>query len=607
MPYLFINNLNQEQKKAALCTEYPSLILAGAGSGKTRVLTAKAAYLILKLKILPENILMITFTNKAAKEMKERINKIIKENLSYLKQSGFINMPYSGTFHSFGAKILRKEGEQIGISPKFIIYDETDQLALIKAVMEKMKISIKDFNPKSILGSISGAKNELIDPLSYQQLVRGLWQQTAAKVYREYQKTLKEQNALDFDDLLMETVILFKKKKEILQKYQKRFAHILVDEYQDTNRAQYELTKLLAGEESKITVVGDASQSIYSWRGADHRNLMALKKDYQNLKIFNLEQNYRSTKKILTAAYSVINKNKSHPVLKLWTENEKGEDIILYQARNEQEEAKFIAEEIIKLDETNHTAVLYRTNAQSRVLEEAFLHLGLPYVLVGGTRFYERKEIKDTLAYLRLLINPMDSVSFKRIEKLGKRRLEKFLIIKKRIENKLKNMTSSEILEFVLKNTGYLEIYDPNDEEDLARLENIKELKSVALEFSDLLIFLENIALVEQEYNPKVNQNNKAVTLMTLHSSKGLEFSNVFICGFEEGIFPHSRSLLQNSEIEEERRLCYVGITRAKKRLYLTLAKKRLFFGLRSENMISRFISEIPENLLRYKTNYEIF
>ncbi|TSC53287.1 MAG: DNA helicase II / ATP-dependent DNA helicase PcrA [Microgenomates group bacterium LiPW_16] len=472
--------------------------------------------------------------------------------------------------------------------------------------MKKLDISTKNFNPSSVLTTISQAKNELISALTYPQYARGYFQETVVRIYLAYQKILKENQALDFDDLLMETVRLFKKNPDVLAKYQNQFRYILADEYQDTNHAQAVLVKLLANRWKNVCVVGDCSQSIYGWRGADFRNVLEFKEAFPNLKILNLEQNYRSTQRILNAAYAVISKNTSHPILELWTKNLEGEKISLYEARNEQDEAKFILKTIQQsnnetMEQLSNFAILYRTNAQSRVFEEAFLHAGIPYILVGGVRFYERREIKDVLAYLRVFVNPKDMISYKRIEKLGKGRLEKFLDFSQRF-NDSNHLTTMEIMDKVLKETGYLELYDPENEEELYRLENIKELHSVAAEFPDLTNFLENIALVEQEYLPerpdKIRENKEAVTLMTMHAAKGLEFPIVFMVGMEEGLFPHSRSLLERGELEEERRLCYVGITRAKEKVYLTYAKRRLFFGQRSSNMISRFISDIPEELL---------
>lgn len=601
-----LEDLNLKQQEAVRETGGPILILAGAGSGKTRVLTYKIAYLIAVKGIRPENILALTFTNKAASEMRNRILRL----LNYSLDPRPYTLPIMGTFHSFCAKILRREGKTIGIPPGFLIYDEADQKELIKEAFKNFDISTKNFNPAAVLATIGQAKNEMITALEYPQYARGYFQETVARIWLEYQRLLKENEALDFDDLLLETVKLFQKNPEVLARYQNQFHYILIDEYQDTNRVQYVLGKLLAGRWRNICVVGDASQSIYSWRGADFRNLMYFKDDFPDLKIFNLEQNYRSTQTILDAAYQIILKNTSHPILKLWTKNPSGEKIKLYEARSEHDEAEFILNAISsytlspKPYTLSNFAILYRTNAQSRVLEETFLRAGLPYILVGGVRFYERREIKDVLAYLRLLANPKDTVSHKRIEKLGKARLQKFLDFSQKSDysNGEKRLPTLEILDEVLAKTGYLELYNPKLEEDLARLENIKELRSVAEEFPDLVNFLENVALVEQEYLPDYPTQNgerkNAVTMMTLHAAKGLEFPVVFMVGMEEGLFPHSRSLLDPAELEEERRLCYVGITRAKERLYLTYARRRLFFGQHSQNLVSRFISDLPEHLL---------
>lgn len=618
-----LEDLNPVQKQAVGQTEGPILILAGAGSGKTRVLTYKIAYLIAEKRAKPEEILALTFTNKAAGEMKDRIQKLLKTNGPASpagRQKLTTILPFAGTFHSFCAKILRREGKYLGLGVSFAIYDEADQKEVVKEAMEKLDISTKKFNPAAVLTTISQAKNEMISSLEYPQYARGYFQETVARVYLEYQKILKENDALDFDDLLLETVQIFQKEPEVLAKYQNRFRYILIDEYQDTNRAQYVLGKLLAGRWRNICVVGDASQSIYSWRGADFRNLMSFKNDFPDSKIFNLEQNYRSTQKILDAAYGVISRNTSHPILKLWTENPQGERIQLYEAHHEHDEAEFIISAIqqwnngVMKQSYSHFAILYRTNAQSRVLEEVFLRAGVPYLLVGGVRFYERKEIKDVLAYLRLLANPKDMVSYKRLEKLGKGRLQKFLDfihhlndlnLPRRQTGHLSKLSTLEILDGVLEKTGYLEIYDPKVEEDLARIENIRELRSVATEFPDLTNFLENVALVEQEYYPdrptQNGENKNAVTLMTFHAAKGLEFPVVFMVGMEEGLFPHSKSLLEPQELEEERRLCYVGMTRAKIKLCLTYAQRRLFFGQRTSNLPSRFISDIPESLLIFE------
>ncbi|KKU92325.1 MAG: ATP-dependent DNA helicase UvrD/PcrA [Microgenomates group bacterium GW2011_GWA1_48_10] len=612
-----LKDLNSDQQAAVKATDGPVLILAGAGSGKTRVLTYRVAYLVAEGLANPEDILLVTFTNKAANEMKERVRNLLATSHQQLATNV---QPFTGTFHSLCAKILRIDGKEIGISPQYVIYDDNDSVDLIKDVMTKMDISQKNFNPRAVLATIGQAKNQLISAQQYPEYARGFFQKTVSDIYLSYQKALKENEALDFDDLIMETVRLFRAVPDILDKYQSKWKYVLVDEYQDTNHAQFQLTKLLARKHRNICVVGDFSQSIYSWRGADFRNLLHFKAEFPQVRTFNLERNYRSTQKILDAAFGVISKNRSHPILKLWTQKDGGEKIVMFEARNEQDEAAFVLDQIRsamndKRSAMNYLsfAVLYRTNAQSRVLEEAFLHEGIPYTLVGGTRFYERKEVKDVLSYLRLLHNPKDSVSSKRVEKLGKARLaklEEFAQASKSNESNLSNLTSLDLLDKVLNVTGYLDLFDQENEEDLARLENIKELLSVASEFPNLEEFLENVALVEKESKAlpsaisderSATNSSGAVTLMTLHAAKGLEFPVVFMVGMEEGIFPHSRSFMDNSEMEEERRLCYVGITRAREKLYLTYARKRLFFGTRSSNMLSRFIADIPEGLLEVK------
>lgn len=591
-----LKDLNSDQQKAVLATHGPMIILAGAGSGKTRVLTYKVIYLIEHEKVDPANILMVTFTNKAANEMKERIDKLSKRP----------DKPNIGTFHSICARIMRIEGKNLGYSEKFTIYDSSDSLDAIKEAMKNANISIKDFKPHSVATTISQAKNQLIGDLEYLNLARGFFQENVAKIYPQYQRILKENNALDFDDLILKTIELFQKNPLILEKYQNKFRYILVDEYQDTNQAQYVLTKLLSKKWQNICVVGDFSQSIYSFRGANFQNLITFKNDFKDTKTFSLSQNYRSTQTILDSAYSVISKNTTHPVLKLWTNNPAGEKIVLYEASNEHNEAEYIISQIVSLSlEPKNVAVLYRTNAQSRVIEEVFLHHGVPYVLVGGTRFYERKEVKDILAYLRVIDNEKDNVSFRRIEKLGKTRLAKFMDFIEKLEKD--KYPTIDLMDHVLEAIDYLSLYDPKDEEDMMRLENIKELRSVAIEFPDLSNFLENVSLVEQEQlpdHPKNGEKLNAVTLMTLHAAKGLEFPNVFMIGMEEGLFPHSRSLMEKSELEEERRLCYVGITRAKERLFMTYSKRRLIFGQRSSNTLSRFILDIPKDTISVFANY---
>ncbi len=595
-----LSSLNTHQQDAVCYTEGPSLILAGAGSGKTRVLTHKVAYLIREKSVDPTQILMVTFTNKAAGEMKKRITELLGVSPSQL--------PMAGTFHSICARILRLDGPRGGIGNDFIIYDTDDQLDAIKTIMKEMDISTKNFHPNAILKTISEAKNELIGPLEYPQYARGYFQETVAKIYISYQQTLRKNTALDFDDLIMETVKLFMQDKTTLVKYQEQFHYILVDEYQDTNHAQYSLTKLLSGRYKNITVVGDASQSIYRFRGADFTNIVNFKTDFPHAKEFHLERNYRSTQTILDGAYAVISKNRSHPILKLWTEKSSETAIELYEAQNEKDEAGFIITSILQSGQPySDFAVLYRTNAQSRAIEEAMVKAAIPYQLVGGTKFYERKEIKDVIAYLRLILHPHDSVSRVRAEKIGKGRLTRFLELQEKIhtDESLIALTTLEILDRILDATRYTDLYDPRNEEESYRLENIKELRSVAMQYPSLIEFLETVALLEKETKPgKTSQKpGNAVTLMTLHSAKGLEFSDVFIIGMEEGLFPHSRALMEREELEEERRLCYVGITRAKNRLTFTYARQRLYFGSRITGTISRFMADIPESILHRRVS----
>ena len=593
-----LNDLNPEQQLAVKQTEGPVLILAGAGSGKTRVLTYRVAYLISEKKVLPENILTLTFTNKAAGEMVERIKKLVGH---------LPTLPVMGTFHSFCARILRREGKVLGLPSGFAIYNEGDALDAIKEAMGNLNIPIQKTSPSAVRATISGAKNELISSLEYPRYARGFFQEIVAKIYLEYQKILEKNHALDFDDLLLKVIQLFQTEPIILTRYQIQFRYILIDEYQDTTPAQYLISKYLANRHKSICVVGDASQSIYSFRGADFRNIVNFEKDYPQAKIFNLEQNYRSTQNILDAAHSVISKNKSHPILKLWTKKDGGEKIEVVEVRNEVEEALFIlnviASEPSSRSNLSNYAVLYRTNAQSRSLEEQFLKSGVPYRLVGGVSFYERKEIKDVLAYLRLLQNPQDSVSLKRAEKIGKGRLTKLLELYSEINSKLDQYPTLDLLDQILQKTGYLAYLDDGSEEGKGRVENVKELRSVAEQFPNLVEFLENVALVENGYDKK--EVGDAVTLMTLHSAKGLEFPVVFMVGMEEGLFPHSRSMLDVNELEEERRLCYVGITRAKEKLYLTYTRQRLYFGTRSNNLVSRFLSDIPQELVTTNAQFK--
>jgi DNA helicase-2/ATP-dependent DNA helicase PcrA len=582
-------SLTPEQRQAVTHLGSPLLILAGAGSGKTRALTYRAAYLIQHHHIAPEQILLTTFTNKAAGEMQQRVFDLTRQKL-----------PFAGTFHSLCARMLRLHGPKMGIGHDFVIYDTNDQLDAIKLIMAELDIDPQLIKPNGVIAAIDSAKNELIFPHQYQQFARGPFQQAVADIYPRYQSRLLDFHALDFTDLLTKTVQLFQDHASVKQYYRHQFQHVLIDEYQDTNRAQYTLTKLWLGDHQNLCVVGDASQAIYSWRGADYQNLMSLKLDFPNLTVIKLEQNFRSTQNILDAAYGVIHQNELHPILKLWTDTLAGDKVIVYRAEDEYAEARYIAKQIIAHQQlgsrlANH-AVLFRTNAQSRVFEEVFIEKAIPYVLVGGVRFYERKEIKDVLAYLRYAYNPNDKVSLNRLEKLGKRRLAAFIAY---LESADLSLPPQLLLEQILTASDYLARFDEHDPEDLSRLENVAELKSVATSFADLGSFLENVALAEADSRAKDDQD--AVVLMTLHASKGLEFDHIFMAGMEEGIFPHSRSLNSKPDLEEERRLCYVGITRAKKKLYLTFAASRLYFGIHSQNLVSRFIDELPQEVIDFK------
>jgi DNA helicase-2/ATP-dependent DNA helicase PcrA len=589
-----LQGLNPQQKEAVLCTEGPVLVVAGPGSGKTRVLTHRAAYLVADRGIDPQSLLLLTFTNKAANEMRERACRLMSDYAAE-KTPPF---PWAGTFHATCSKILRRDGQVIGIPPSFVIYDDGDTKTLLGRIIKEHKFS-KNIKPGPVAWAIQGAKNELIDEKEYPRYARGQFQDAVAEIYPIYQKILGKNNALDFGDLIAKAVRLFEEAPEVLEKYQQRFRYILVDEYQDTNQAQYVLTKQLADRHQNIFVVGDINQNIYSWRGANYRNLLQFEKDYPSAKIFRLEQNYRSTPEILRAAKNVISKSSHNLNLELFTENKEHEPIKFYEARNERDEAQYVISKI--RGKYGDFAVLYRTNAQSRALEEAFLRSGTPYKIVGGIKFYDRKEIKDILSYLRLVQNPMDTVSLDRIEKLGKKRMRLFL------ENVLPPlspaMTTLDLLDTILTRTGYLQRLDDGSEENLARIENIKELRTVATEFDSLNEFLENVALVQQEQLPNQPASagrKDAVTLMTLHAAKGLEFPTVFIVGMEEGLLPHSRALYDANELEEERRLCYVGMTRAMRDLHLTCASSRFYFGGRQRNPVSRFLLDIPEELIEH-------
>jgi len=591
---LLLDSLNPDQQKAVTHTGSPLLILAGAGSGKTRALTYRAAHLIKNQGIDPSRILLTTFTNKAAQEMQERLQHLVG-----------LRLPFAGTFHSLSARLLRRHAYQAGFDPAFVIFDPTDQQAVIKQALNDLNIDSKEVKPKSVLIGIEQAKQELLTPGEYEQYARGPYQKMVAAVYHRYQKLLKKFNALDFSDLLTEMVTLFQTNNSLLSQYQERFLHVLVDEYQDTNKAQYQLTKLLSGKHKNLCVVGDASQAIYSWRGADYRNLLLLKQDYPDLTTIKLEQNYRSTQNILDAAYGVIAYNRSHPILSLWTEKTGGDLVKIYKAKDEYDEANFILKTIRSQSlPLSDFAVLYRTNAQSRVLEEVFIRQGIPYILVGGVKFYERKEVKDVLSYVRYVLNPNDDVAKDRLVKLGKRRLAQVDAWAKSLDRDLPPLA---ILDQVISVSDYLSRFDKNDPEDLARIENVQELRSVAQNFSTVVEFLENVALVEQDTKKSgwvmpqasVGKSQDSIVLMTLHSSKGLEFSQVFMIGMEEALFPHSRALMSKDELEEERRLCYVGMTRAQEKLYLTYADRRLYFGAVNQNQVSRFIEEIPPEVVQ--------
>jgi DNA helicase-2/ATP-dependent DNA helicase PcrA len=633
--------LNKHQHQAVHHTGTPLLILAGAGAGKTRVLTMRAAKIIKDLNLAPAELLLTTFTNKAAAEMQERLKHLMQAD---------IRLPFAGTFHSLCAKLLRRYGHLIEIPNNFLIYTRSDQLDTMNEVIKSMQLDKKRYNPNKLLSVISNSKNELIDEKTYATFAHGNFQETLAKVYQLYQKKLKQYHALDFDDLLFNTVILLNQTDNIRAKYQNQFKHVLIDEYQDTNKAQYQLTQLLTNG-GNLTVVGDASQSIYSWRGADHRNLMNLKTDYPDLTTINLEQNYRSTQTILDAAHAVISANTGHPILKLWTDKDEGDQIILYEASSPQREAEYAATKIEHLKQIhdcdyNSFAIFYRTNSQSRIFEEELLHRGIPYKIVGGTSFYERKEIKDLMSYLRLIVNPADEVSLKRVLKIGKRRYAKFqqfylnLPLERGSRPQAEGVSSEErstdllssseeeeqaggspaevvdktntlpptrtLLEGIIKSTQYMKKFDPDDPDDAARIENIQELISVTNEFTNITDFLENASLIESEQLNQVNEDGQgSVTLMTIHGSKGLEFNYVFVAGMEEGIFPHSRCLLDKNEMEEERRLCYVAITRAREKLYLLRAQSRYWFGGYQNNPPSRFLDSIPAELLEVKVDYQ--
>lgn len=589
-----LSTLNPAQQAAAIHEDGPALVLAGAGSGKTRVLTTRVAWLIQEKKVDPSSIMLVTFTNKAAQEMNKRVLELTNYSL-----------PFAGTFHRIAAKILRTDGRSIGLSPGYTIYDTDDQLALIKQIYKKHGFDQKEFAPKAIKNAISTAKNEMVSWEKYQEFAKGRYQEFVARIYKLYQHELREQQAVDFDDLLLLLVDLLHKDPVILKKYQTQIQHVLVDEYQDTNKVQYELTRLFAHPQQNLYVVGDFAQSIYAWRGADFRNMMLLKTDFVHIAEYKLEQNYRSTQTILDAATNVISQTSSHPVLQLWTNKSSQEKITLIEAANGEAEAETVLRKIQhdrRWYDYKDFVILYRTNAQSRPFEEAFVKAGVAYRLVGGFKFYERKEIKDVLSYLRLSLNPSDTVSRERATKLGKRVFLKFeeWLNQETAKNSLANKTPYEQLKDILDITKYLDGYDKEDPEEFARIENVQELLNVAAQFQDVATLLENIALVQDDYlaDAGAKEEHNAVTLMSLHSAKGLEFPVVFMVGMEESLLPHSRALMDKEQMEEERRLCYVGITRAKEKLCLSYAKQRWTYGSMSYGLRSRFIADIPIELL---------
>lgn len=635
-----IQKLNPEQRQAVEATEGPLLILAGAGSGKTRVLTHRIAYLIATRKAPPWGILAITFTNKAAREMQERVTKLV---------GGEGRDIWVSTFHSMCVRILRKDIDRIGFNSNFTILDSTDQLSLVRNCMKDLNLDTKKFEPKAVLSLISTAKNELITPAQYEQKAGDYIESIAAQVYTMYQRRLKSNNSLDFDDLIMATIQLFKEVPEVLDFYQKKFQYIHVDEYQDTNRAQYMLCRMLADGHHRICVVGDSDQSIYRWRGADISNILNFEEDYPEARTILLEQNYRSTSTILNAANEVIKLNTGRKPKKLWTDKGEGEKIKVYRADSEHDEGYFVTSEINKnvkqgIPYQNH-AILYRTNAQSRVIEEILIKSDIPYQIVGGIKFYDRKEIKDILGYLRLISNPDDDLSLARVINVPKRGIGDTSVAKLAVAaaergvsifqvlavvddlgfaGKTRNalvefydmiaalnrmvdyLSVTELTEKMLEMSQYrIEMQRENTIESRSRLENIDEFLSVTMEFEknnddkSLVSFLTDLALIADidSMNDDEEEQTDAVILMTMHSAKGLEFPIVFIVGMEEGVFPHSRAFSDNEELEEERRLAYVGITRAEQQLYLSCAQMRTLFGRTTANQPSRFLNEIPEEL----------
>ena len=633
-----IEGLNNKQKEAVLATEGPCLVIAGAGSGKTKVLTHKIAYLMSEMHVKPWNILAITFTNKAANEMKERVEKLVGDAAKDM---------WIGTFHSICVRILRKYIDRLGYDHSFLIFDTSDQKTLVKECMKSLKIDDKMFTDRSIMSEISNAKNEMLEPKTYQTKYAGEYRkEIIGKVYEMYQQKLKENNAVDFDDLINHTIKILTENPDALEYYSDKFKYVLVDEYQDTNKAQFTLVTLLASKYGNITVVGDNDQGIYSFRGADITNILNFEKDFPGAKLIKLEQNYRCTGNILKAANAVIKHNENKYEKKLWTENDEGALPTIHKADDEYDEGRFIVQEINHLRREEYMkysdfTVLYRMNSQSRAIEEILRREGIPYKIVGGLKFYERKEIKDIISYLRLIYNFSDNISLRRIINEPKRGIGKtsidnigeiseqtglsmFDIIKhaedyglnrvkansmefiqtiEYLRSKIEELSISDLIKETLDKTGYMKALElENTTEAESRIENLEEFLTVAIEFEEeeaentLADFLEGITLSSDIDG--MEDSEDSVTLMTLHSAKGLEFPVVFLVGLEEGIFPGNKSIGEPKELEEERRLFYVGITRAKQFLYLTCAKRRTIFGSTSYNAISRFVEEIPSDLL---------
>lgn len=659
-----LENLNNPQRIAVEHNLGPLLIFAGAGSGKTKVITTRIAYLITKYNVKPSRILAVTFTKKAADEMLDRV-KVAISNFGYKGSE----KPLIGTFHSIGAIILRKEAKHLGLNSNFSIFDTDDSDNLIKEIMISNNIDIKQIKPQNISWLISSAKNDLVDAEDFPYKYSGYVEDIAADMYLKYQKQLKAQNAVDFGDLIFLVAKLFNENKEVLEKYKRMFDYILVDEYQDTNKAQYNIIKALAESHRNICVVGDDDQGIYGWRGADINNILSFEKDFSEVKVVKLEQNYRSKANIIKAAVSVISRNGKRAEKNLWTDKDDGDYIVIYQAQDPEDESRFVVDEIQSLIRTgkkySDIAVLYRTNYQSRSIEEALIRRGVGYKLVGGFRFYERKEIKDIISYLRFTHNIKDDLSLSRIintpnRKVGPKGVATLFeisrsigislgellvasyIVNNNIRDKYNNVFDTnvydslgdyrktlskfipivdlfgqiyinakesnilEVIENILSKTNYIRWLDDGSEQAQSRIDNINELKNVArsyLEKSEdksVALFLQDLTLIEQEQDNTNNDGKKTVTLMTMHSAKGLEFPYVFIIGVEEGIFPHSRSLNDVNELEEERRLCYVGITRAKEKLWLTFCDNRMTNGGYTSQIPSRFLTEIPQDLCEY-------